>query len=128
MRSDAVGPCCFVAGCCRCWMVHVFKRRQKLCKPGAARRVRIWLVQLRSFNGTKHVIERVQVFYCILFFLLRCNAYVNVDVCDLRSIPSSLLFRFACRPGISCDASCSSCDAGGSSSWRRPPCEFQPSL
>ena len=52
---------------------------------------------------------------------------------DLRSIPSSLTFRFACRPGISCDASCSSCDAGGSSScasfcWRRPPCEFQPSL
>ena len=35
---------------------------------------------------------------------------------DLRSIPSSLTFRFACRPGISCDASCSSCDAGGSSS------------
>ena len=46
---------------------------------------------------------------------------------DLRSIPSSLTFRFACRPGISCDASCSSCDAASSCAsfcWRRPPCEF----
>ena len=83
MRSDAVGPCCFVAGCCHCWMLHVFKRRQKFCKRGAARRVRIWLVQLRTFNGTKHVLERAQVFYS---FLLRCNAYVNVDVCDVRTL------------------------------------------
>ena len=70
MRSDAVGPCCFVAGCCRCWMVHVFNRRLKFCKREAARRVRIWLVQLRTFNGTKHVIERVQVFY----FFFCCDA------------------------------------------------------
>ena len=64
-------------------MVHFFKRRQKFSKREAARRVRIWLVQLRTFNGTKHVIERVQVF---CFFSAAMQCLCEVDVCDVRTL------------------------------------------
>ena len=64
-------------------MVHVFNRRLKFCKREAARRVRNWLVQLRTFNGTKHVVERVQVFY---FFSAAMQCLCEVDVCDVRTL------------------------------------------